>query len=109
MSVTPGSSSSHFLKGPIPWWWIARAAPLPSQALLVGLVCWLWAGMRRSYTIRLSSRVVFPALGLSRFTVYRAVHQLEQAELIVVRRRRGHPPIITIVRQWSPPAIRAAE
>ena len=74
------------------------AAPLPSQALLVGLVCWRWAGMRRSSTIRLSSRVVFPALGLSRFTVYRALQQLEHARLIVVRRRAA---ILRSSRSWT--------
>lgn len=89
--------SEHFLKGPIPWAWIAHATLLPGRALAVGLVIWLWSGMRRSHTVRLSASHVFPAIGISRYAVYRALHQLEQAHLISLRRRRGHPPIVTIL------------
>lgn len=94
--MTMARQTEHFLKGPIPWRWIERAAQLPGQALAVGLVCWLWSGMRQSSTIWLSSRHAFPALGISRYAVYRALAQLEQARLISLRRRCGHPPLITI-------------
>jgi hypothetical protein len=88
----------HFLKGPIPWWWIERAATLPSRALVVGLVIWLWAGMRKTDTIRLSSRHVLPTMGISRFVLYRALSALEDNSLVRVKRRRGHPPMVTLVK-----------
>lgn len=89
--------SRHFLKGPIPWEWIVRAISLPGRALPVALVIWLWAGMTKKRTVRLSLQYVFPSLRISRFAAYRALCRLEHAGLVRVRRRRGHAPIVTIV------------
>jgi hypothetical protein len=98
-------TSRHFLKGPIPWWWIERAAALPGEALTVALVIWLWVGMRRSQTIRLSARHVFPGMRVSRYAVYRGLDALEQARLITCRRRRGHPPLITVILSTARVAV----
>jgi len=92
------TASRHFLKGPIPWeGWMVRAIPLPGRALPVALAIWLWAGMTKKRTVRLSMMYVFPSLSISRYSVYRALCSLEHAGLIRVRRRRGHAPIVTIV------------
>src|SRR5262245_51625875 len=87
----------HFLKGPIPWWWLERAMRLPGRATHVGLVVWLCSGMRRAATIRLSITPMFSALGISRYAAYRGLNALERAQLVHVRRHGGHPPIVTLV------------
>ena len=40
-------TGDRFLKGPVPWSWIAGAAALPGQALLVGLCIWRLAGAKK--------------------------------------------------------------
>lgn len=47
----------RFLKGPIPWSWIAAAAILPSRALLVGLCLWRLAGAMKSDTVSFGTRI----------------------------------------------------
>lgn len=87
--------AKHFLKGPIPWAWLARAAGLPGDALKVGIAIWLWVGMTCSRTVRVSSRG-FP-LPASRSAVYRGLVALERANLVTVQRRRGHAPVVTVL------------
>ena len=99
MHVAPHRRTHHYLKGPIPWWWLAEAIALPGRALPVALVIWLWSGMRRSTSIRLSTRHIFSTVGISRFAVYRALDQLAQAGLIAVERHRGRPPLVTILME----------
>jgi len=36
-----------FLKGPIPWDWISRAAKQPGKAVHVALVLWFLAGIKK--------------------------------------------------------------
>jgi hypothetical protein len=87
--------TKHFLKGPIPWSWLRVAIGLPGRSLVVGLVIWLWAGMTRSATVRLSYRS-FP-IPMGRFTIWRALRALEDAGLVTVRRfGGGRPPQVTI-------------
>jgi hypothetical protein len=87
--------TKHFLKGPIPWGWVERACALPGRALAVGLVIWLWSGMTRSTTVRVSYRS-FP-IPMGRFTIYRALRALEDADLVTVRRfGGGRAPEVTI-------------
>jgi hypothetical protein len=90
--------SDLFVKGPIPLTWVARASVLPSRAIAVGLVLWFYVGMRRTRTVPLASAHLFPDLGISRHTLRRALQALEDAELIAVERRRGHPPIVTVLK-----------
>jgi hypothetical protein len=99
--VIPLGGRRHFLKGPIPWWWLERAIGLPGRALPVALVVWLWSGMRRTATIRLSMCHIFPSLAISRFAVYRALEELQRAGLVRVRRRQGHAPLVTILSRTA--------
>lgn len=85
----------RFLKGPIPWAWIAAAAALPDQALLVGLCVWRLAGATKSRTVSLGNFDLKP-LGIDRAAKSRALHALEQAGLIAVARRHGRFPIVTL-------------
>ena len=43
----------HFLKGPVPFSWLAKAARCGGRALHVGIILWYRAGLERSPTIRI--------------------------------------------------------
>jgi hypothetical protein len=88
-------SSSRFLKGPIPWSWIAAAAALPGQALLVGLCVWRLAGATKSQTVSFGNSDLKP-LGIDRAAKSRALDALRTAGLIAVVRRRGRFPTVTL-------------
>jgi hypothetical protein len=77
-----------FLKGPIPWPWLAAAFPLPGKAMHLALVLWREAGCRRSRTVRLCLSGELPP-GLSRQSARRALRRLAGAGLITVHRRPG--------------------
>ena len=84
-----------FLKGPIPLNWLAKASRQPGKALHVAIAIWFFAGIKRSRTIALSSRLMF-SLGSSRYSTYRGLKALEEAGLVTVIRHRGRSPRITI-------------
>jgi hypothetical protein len=85
-----------FLKGPIPWPWITRAAKLRGQAIAVGLVLWLEAGCRKSRTVsfRLSAAA---ALGMHADTARRGLRALEAARLVNVASKPGRCLTVTIL------------
>ena len=85
-----------FLKGPIPWKWIVRAAYLSGKALHVAIAIWFLAGIGRNRIIKLSNKVVI-ALGISRFAKGRALKELERAGLVAIKRNNGSSPLITIL------------
>jgi hypothetical protein len=84
-----------FLKGPIPWTWLAAAAGLPGKALAVGLVVWREAGCRGVRTVPLRLGAV-ARLGMHPDTAKRGLRALERAGLVAVRRRPGRCPDVTI-------------
>ena len=88
----PGES---FLKGPIPWSWLVRAARLPGKALHVALAVWFGAGMKRKRTVPLSYKVM-AKLGCPRETARRGLKSLESAALVSVERHPGRSPRVTI-------------
>ena len=47
----PPAGGEHFLKGPVPWAWLDRAARLSGKSLAVGLVLWKKAGAAGNRTI----------------------------------------------------------
>jgi hypothetical protein len=86
----------EFVRGPIPVWWLARAAALPGKALAVGLAVWFRRGLCKKRTFRL-----FPSaptrFGVNRFALYRALKALEGAGLVTVQRVPGGSPVITLI------------
>jgi hypothetical protein len=86
----------RFLKGPIPWSWIAVAAALPSRALLVGLGLWRLVGAMKSDTI-LFGNSDLRLLGIDRATKSRALRSLEQSGLIKVVHQAGRFPKVTVL------------
>ena len=85
-----------FLKGPIPWNWLAQAVSQPGKALHVAIALWFLAGVKRTRTVPLSGSVL-DELGVSRYSGYRALTALEHAGLVRVERHRGRNPIVTIL------------
>jgi len=90
-------AGDRFLKGPIPWSWVADAAALPGQALLVGLCIWRLAGVKKSRTVFFGNSDLKP-LGIDRAAKSRALLALEQARLIKIIRQHGRFPTITLLR-----------
>jgi hypothetical protein len=86
----------RFLKGPIPWEWITRAARLAGHAWHVGTALWFLAGLKRKRTVLLTSAVL-DELGVGRRTGYRALEALEKAGLVEVERHVGRSPKVTIL------------
>jgi hypothetical protein len=86
----------RFLKGPVPWPWIAGAAALPGQALLVGLCIWRLAGAKKSHTVFFGNSDLRP-LGIDRAAKSRALCALERAGLIKVTRQHGRFPQVALL------------
>ncbi|MFY9772007.1 MAG: hypothetical protein WBG18_27080 [Xanthobacteraceae bacterium] len=87
----------HFLKGPIPWSWIAASAALPGRALLVGLCLWRLAGAMKSDTVSFGNSDL-RQLGIRRATKSRALRALEGAGMIKIARQPGRFPKVTLLR-----------
>lgn len=86
----------RFLRGPIPWAWIARAANLPGASLKVGLALWRLSGAMKSRTVRLASSEVV-VLGVSKSAKARALAALASDGLIAIAQTQGRMPIVTIL------------
>lgn len=93
--------SGLFLKGPVPWAWLVRAARAPGRAFQVGIVLWLQRGMRRSDRVTLPTARL-TELGLDRYAVARALARLEMAGLVTISRRRGRKAVVTILLAEGP-------
>ena len=87
----------RFLQGPVPMWWINRAAQLPGRALHVGVIVWHRAAMLRGSEVALSADV-YQANGLSLSGAKRALDALEQAGLVRVTHHHGKAPRVTLVK-----------
>jgi hypothetical protein len=85
-----------FIWGPIPLEWLTSAASVSCSAVLVGLVIWHLAGLKKSREVRFQyARAA--EFGLHRSTVYRALEQLAGAGLVTVDRGSGRCPVVTIL------------
>jgi DNA-binding transcriptional ArsR family regulator len=60
------------------------------------MALWFLAGIKRHGTVALASSVL-EDLGVSRYSEYRALRELEDAGLITVDRRTGRNPVVTIL------------
>lgn len=86
-----------FLRGPVPWAWIARASRLSGSALRVGLVLFLEQGFRSSPIVKVSTGRL-RELGVSRKAVYRAIDLLARHGLLEVQDRgRGRQFVVRLL------------
>ena len=91
----------YFLKGPIPWNWLTKAACLPGKALHIANIIWFLAGMKNKRTIKLPSKRL-QDWGVSRFSKRRGLGQLEMNGLVSVERNNGRNPVVTILEIKDP-------
>jgi hypothetical protein len=96
-------ADERFLRGPIPWDWLVRAARLPGHALHVGVALWHLSGLHRQSAQVVLHSAVLRELGIARTTAYRALTALEDAALIVVERHPGRLPRVTLLAAEEAP------
>lgn len=90
-----------FIRGPLPWAWLAAASRASGSALRVALALLLEQGFRDSSTVVLSTARL-RELGVSRQAAYRAIDMLAHRGLVeVLERRRGKRTTVRLVRQRS--------
>lgn len=92
----PGARLGLFLRGPIPWAWLALCARLPGRALHVGVALWLESGLARSRVVKLRPKHL-RTLGVDRYAAARALRRMEAAVLVGVVRAPGRAPVVTLL------------
>lgn len=92
-----------FLRGPIPLWWLARAAQLRKPALPAGLALWFVRGVtNKTDPIRVSA-AVRKKVRQTAGQMLRGLRALEGAGLVrFVKEGRGRCPVVEIVDQLRP-------
>ena len=89
-----------FLRGPIPLWWLLRAATLPGKTpLLIGLALFHLAGLRKTKSGLRLTRTIWEKFGVKRRTSYDALRALETAGLVNVARKPGSSPVVNILTE----------
>ncbi len=103
--------SGKFIRGPIDWEWITRAARLPGKALGMGLILWQKAGYTPGkYEVKVTLQRG-EELGIREGAARRAIRSLATAGLIRRSQRNGQASDITIVtpldrpQTQMPPAV----
>lgn len=86
----------QFIKGPIPAWWVKRAATLPGKALAVGMAIWFMRGVTEELKGIAVTGKLIAGYGVKRKAGYHALKVLEANGLILVDRQRGRSPRVTL-------------
>ena len=94
----PGRSQQPFLRGPVPLWWLARAATARGSEVTVGLCLWFMRGVVPGKLDIKVTAAVRKRLGLSADQMRRGLLGLELAGLVeYASRGRGRCPVVRIV------------
>jgi hypothetical protein len=101
MSLGGNKPTEYFLRGPIPLWWLERAAALPGKVCALGQIIWWFHGMNPDQPIKVTRKA------LERFSIsedaYRdGLKRLELAGLIRVTRPKGQRALIQIEKVKGP-------
>jgi hypothetical protein len=94
----------RFLRGPIPWNWLAVAMGLPGHALHVGVALWHQAYLAGGGADVAHSATAMQKWGVSRYAARRGLAALEEARLVAVDRHTGRKAIVTILPAPAAPA-----
>jgi hypothetical protein len=97
--VWPGATQpddERFTSGPVPLTWLECATGLPGRSVHVALALWHEATRSGSRCIDLSNMLCM-RFHVERNAKYRALRSLELAGLVVVERRRGRSPRVTVL------------
>lgn len=89
-------AGQRFVKGPIPWTWVAAAGRTPGRGLQVALILWLQVGLTGRRTVTLPTSAT-SEMKMDRFAVSRGLAALEEAGLVSVLRACGAKPRITLL------------
>ena len=88
--------SVPFLKGPIPLWWLTRAANLPGKATALGIALWWLHGMSKDGFVKLTGKAL-EAMNVSRDAATDGLRRLEADGLVSVQRAKGKRPVVHII------------
>jgi hypothetical protein len=76
--------------------WLARAARLPGKSMHLAVALQQMATDQQTGCVELGN-VACERFGLNRNAKYRALLSLEDARLVIVKRKRGRSPLVTIL------------
>jgi hypothetical protein len=93
-----GYISGKFLKGPIPLDWLSVAAGISQVAFKVGVALWYLKGLQGSEEVRFT-KDARKQFRISRYSVYRALDDLQDAGLISAIRHKGRLPRVILLQQ----------
>ncbi|MDZ4784246.1 MAG: hypothetical protein SGJ19_28700 [Planctomycetia bacterium] len=93
-----------FIRGPIPEWWITRAAKLPAKSLHLALAMWAVHHCDRDKLVRIN-RKLLAKYGMSRDSAYRALAYLEGAGLIACDRKQGRLATVRLLLDLPNPEL----
>jgi len=96
LKIPRHQGNEKFLKGPIPLNWISKAIQLSGSVWPVSTAIWYLVGLTHSPTVKLT-QATLNLFGISRYSKYRALDELETAGLICVISKRGKNPLITVL------------
>jgi hypothetical protein len=76
--------------------WLEQAARLPGKCMHLAVALQLMATDQQTGCVELGN-VACERFGLNRNAKYRALLSLEDARLVIVKRKRGRSPLVTIL------------
>lgn len=94
------TSMVPFIRGPIPEWWITKAAKLPAKSLHMALALWAVHHCDRDKLVRVNQKLL-AKYGMSRDSAYRALVYLGGAGLVYCDRKPGR--LATVRLLLDPP------
>ncbi len=92
----PKKEDNRFIKGPIQWKWVCAASKLPGKTLNVAMGLLFIKGLTKSDKVKMQGRLLHE-LSVSHQTYNKALRHLEEAGLVLVERRPGQTPTVTIL------------
>lgn len=92
----PCAKAQKFIKGPIPFQWMASANALGGKAGAVGLALWFLRGVKRSLEVSIT-REAMQLAGCQRKALYAALDGLERAGLIRQKKQPGRRTRVTLL------------
>lgn len=100
--ASPNRRKRGFIRGPLPLEWFGKILQLNGKGpLVVALAIWYRAGIEKRSTELQLTRKLWKTFGICRQTAANALRTLESAGLIVVIRRPGCSPRVTILDSSS--------
>jgi hypothetical protein len=92
----PNITSKQYIKGPLPLSWISKSARLNGRVLHVSLALWHIHNLTKSDSIKMQKGIK-KIFGISDDVYKRGLEILESAGLILVEKKLGQTPIVTLL------------